>query len=279
MKPQHFLKLAIAAAALALGAVGSAQAASTFVFGGTGTATSGGDPLAKTTYTTAETSLSISGAYATSGSTSSGFASTTTWNTGTGADVLYYSGNGLGMASDGSTAPNHAIDNNGNTEAVMLSFGQSVKLTSVGIGYKNTDADISIFRYTGTSVPPPNLNLVGASLANMASAGWSLVSNYANLTVDTSAPFTSVNAGGLSSSFWLISAYNASYGNGTNLDQGNDYFKLYGITTTCANGNTGATGTTACKSGTTSSTVPEPGSLGLVAVGLLGLVGLRRRRV
>lgn len=211
--------------------------------------------------------VTATGYYAANGANNNGFASTSTkWVSGALTD---FAGNGLGMYSGtDSGEPTHAIDNNGNTEAVLLSFTSSVVLSSIGIGYKNTDADISLFYYTGTTAP--TLTTATATLSGMQSAGWALVGNYGDLQVDTSNPYTAVNAGNLSSSWWLITAYNASYGtvaqNGGSLGQGNDYFKLYavaGTTTTTTN---------------TGNRAPEPASLALVAVGLLGAAGVGRRR-
>ena len=223
----------------------------------------------------------------------SGFASSaTTWTvaatggtSNTGSSLTLYPGNGLGQSSDslGSNQPNHALDNGvgtdandkissvGNTEAVLLSFSSSVSLAGVGIGYKFGDADISLFRYVGSTSVAPSFN--GTNATTMS--GWELVGNYGDLAVNTST-YNTVNASGKGSSWWLITAYNSVYGAATtgSVDQGNDYFKLYAVAgTSCTATGVGNT----CNNQNTS--VPEPTSLALVAIAGLGAVGARRRKV
>lgn len=276
----------------------SGQAATTWQFSGTGSNDANGEPLAKTSYTSAsEGTLAISGAYAVN---ASNVASGKWLAPAPGANTLYFGGGGLGMCSDPNnttnvsstnpacTQPNHALDNNGNTEAILLQFSQSVVLTSIGIGYRNGDADLTLFRYTGTGTPPA-ITGSDASQGGMQTAGWQLVGNYADLAQDTTSPYTAVNgatstgvngstpavtASSVGSSWWLISAYNSGLGgtaskNGGALSNGDDYFKIFGVTTTVCSGS----GASDC-----GKKLPEPASLALASVALLGVAGLRRRR-
>lgn len=280
----HLIRATVLALGLTAGI--SAQAASTWQFSGTGTYNSLNEEYAKTgVYTGADANLSISGVFV--NNDTSGVANGSKFNTGSSSSPLYFGGNGLGMCSDpisstscpASNPPNHALDNVGNTEGILLSFTTKVALQQIYLGFVSGDADVSVFRYTGTAAPA-SLDTVNGNAAGLTGAGWQLVGNYADVAQDTStaAPNQNINASGLTSSWWLIMAYNSGLAgttkaSGTDLSNNNDYFKLFAVAGTAC-----STQIVNGQCGSSTGKLPEPATLALTSVALLGVAGLRRRQ-
>lgn len=177
-----------------------------------------------------------------------------------------YAGGGLGVKNrDACTAPctndsgenvspEHALDNNGRFDSILFSFNSKIVLSKVEIGYKYTDSDISILAYIGAGAPI----MSGKTYADLqASSDWVKVGNYADLATNTP---KAVNAGNTSSSYWLIGAYNSTFG-GT-LDTGNDHVKLLALYG---------------DKPTPPGQVPVPPTLLLMGAGMLGMLRLRKR--
>lgn len=202
-------------------------------------------------------------------------------NLGTVSSPVYYGGiTNADKCTAGSycdlsegVSPEHAIDNEQRYDMALLSFGSSVvKLNSVSLSWIRSDSDLTVLAFTGTNFDATTM-LKGLTYDKLTANGWAIVANTAGNSGTYNQSFNT--SGAVASSYWLIGAYNplVASASGTNTG-GFDYIKLSKVSgDVCAAGSTA--GTAGCGS---SNKAPEPGSLALMGVGLLGLLRCRKRR-
>jgi hypothetical protein len=164
----------------------------------------------------------------------------------------------------------------GSIEGLLLNFGSSqVNLSSLGIGWYSSDADLSVWAWTGGGTGP-NMGTQTARSGYAANggsttalSGWSLVSSH---DMDMASPQSTGSS--VYSSYFLVTTYfGATEGY---FNAGNDRFKLNQFTVgLCAGTVSGGTCTTGGGGG---GSVSAPGTLALAGLGLIGAGVLRRRR-
>lgn len=164
--------------------------------------------------------------------------------------------NYLGMGVNNKVTDTNALEilSSGIRDALLFSFNKDITLNTLSAGWINSSpAEFSVYRYTGGAAG--DSSLTGKTYGGLSS--WALVNNYqfsaAKSPVD-------VNPGNLSSSKWLIAAYNSSStGNKT------DALKLICIGGDLPGGNGGG------------GKVSEPSGLLLLGTTVMGMLALRRR--
>jgi len=152
-------------------------------------------------------------------------------------------------------SPEHAMDNIDRYDSVQFAFSQAIKLTGLEVGWIGDDSDITVLAYTGAGSPA----LGGSTYGSLLSSGWTFIGHYANVGTG----WESINAGGVSATYWLVGAYNPSIKSG-DYSTSNDAVKIE----TLKGERSGGGG---------SGNLPEPATMALFGAGALGLA-LRRRR-
>ncbi len=127
---------------------------------------------------------------------------------------------------EGSSSGEHGVDNVDRFDLVLFEFEDSVSVTEVGIGWFSEDADISLLAWVGGD-PGDTPDIAGvdysASSEGLTDNGWELIGNF---DVDTTDPDPDQGNGSLdfvqavdtdvSSSWWIVAAYNPVFAAGPN---------------------------------------------------------------
>lgn len=153
----------------------------------------------------------------------------------------YGGGSTLGAGCNVESSPQHAIDNRGVHEFVLLEFQMPTTLKQLRIGWPSSsyDTDMTVMAFTGSNAFPTftrnhlynrnsDTNDTTGGTRGLTNAGWTLISNPEDIR--PSDGLTSIgNDGNVSSSYWLVGAYNRFISGNSLIHDGYDYFKLKAV--------------------------------------------------
>ncbi|MCB1858642.1 MAG: PEP-CTERM sorting domain-containing protein [Gammaproteobacteria bacterium] len=209
------------------------------------------------------------------------------WNTGKLQSGLVNSWTGLGVAASTGTAwddsPRHAVSNSGVTsggyvsdtkyvttearhwEAVLFDFGEGnlVALDEISVAWDNGgDSDVAILANIGSS-GGSGVTLGSDDYASLLSGGdWAVVSRI-NDVKDAAGDAKTFNTDhAIKSRYWMVAMANEQLGSDTSWGGYDDHAKINYIRGVATAGAPG---------------IPEPATVLLMSLGLLGFRGLRRR--
>jgi hypothetical protein len=213
-------------------------------------------------------SLAVNNALNSNSLTITGWSDTGSGGTIESGQLKYSSTYGLMLKNqnESDSTPDHSIDSFSTYfDMVLLSFDEKIDLTSFQTGWAREStnlnrADISIAAFTGNG----NVSLSGNTWNGIASSNdWSTIGEYRDVS-DYSYQDVATD---VESKYWLVGAYNPIFVNpGETVGQwasaNNDGFKLASV------------------QGVTSinpTSVPEPGTLAILSLGLLGFFSMKKR--
>jgi hypothetical protein len=170
---------------------------------------------------------------------------------------------GFGVKANGEGgSPQHAVDNNGGTDAILMQFSSDVILTRLGAPWGSYDKEVSVMRYTGTVAPV----FSGLKVNELrTTAGWDW---FGDFRIATDTQLLGGAKPDLAASWWLVSAYDSGYSGAsrTGFETGNDYFKLKSFQADVM------------PPAVPGAKVPEPASWSLLGIAMLGIAASRRKR-